>query len=229
MKKSKFDIISYIIFAVAMVLLTLLVVPLVYTYKTPEEFNSYISSLGVWGIVIMFFVQVAQIIVAIIPGEVIELVAGILYGWFGGLLFCIAGILVGQSVIFAVVRLLGRNFAEKVAGSKFMQKMSFLQDETKLKTVIFILYFLPGTPKDLLTYIVPLTKINLRDFLIISLVARIPSVASSTYAGSSFAQMNFLNLAITYVVIAFFSVAGLIIYKKWEMRKINIKDVRKDR
>ena len=85
--------------------------------------------------------------------------------------------------------------------------------------MLFILFFIPGTPKDLLTYIVPLTDISLKDFLVITLFARIPSVVSSTYGGDAFADKNFIMLAIVYSAIAVFSIGGATLYRLWEIRR----------
>lgn len=219
MKKETYKRISIGIFIFALVVLSAIVVPLIWSYKEPELFNEFIKNFGIWGMAVMFFIQVAQIVVALIPGELIEFVAGTLYGCIGGAVFCLIGIAVGQYIIFKCVRALGRNFVENIADSKVVKKMKFLQNEKKLKTVIFVLFFIPGTPKDLITYIVPFTKISLKDFLMISLIARIPSVVSSTFAGSAFAEKNFQTLCIAYIVIAIISIAGLLGYKKWEKKK----------
>ena len=213
MKSRIFKIISIFIFLVAVAMLTVISFPLISAYNDPAKLKSYIESLGAWGLLIMFFVQVSQIVVALIPGEVVEFVAGALYGWLGGLIFCSAGIISGQLIIFQLVKIFGKNFVEKVAGSTLINKYKFLQDEKKLKSIIFLLFFLPGTPKDMLTYVAPLTKINIRDFLIITTIARIPSVLSSTFAGAAFTKNNFMVLLLTYAGILFFTIIGLLIYK----------------
>lgn len=213
MKKRYFNIISIIVFLLAMALLTFISLPLIRAYDNPELFKEYIEGYGTAGLIIMFFIQIAQIIVAFIPGEVIEFVSGALYGWLGGFIFCCIGITVGQFLVFKTVKIFGKEFVEKAAGSKIMTKYKFLHNEKKLMTVVFLLYFIPGTPKDLLTYIIPLTQAKLRDFLIVSLLARIPSVISSTYAGGAFANQNYLLLAIIYGGIIVFSALGLVIYK----------------
>ncbi len=213
MKKRTFSIISILIFITAIAMLTSIAVPLIVNYNNPENFKEYIDSLGSWGFVIMFFMQLAQIIVAFIPGEAVEFVAGALYGWFWGLIFCCVGIILGQFIIFCAVKFLGRDFAEKVAGSKIMNKYEFLHNEKKLKSIIFILFFLPGTPKDLLTYFIPLTSINIKEFLIITTLARIPSVLSSTYAGSVFSEQNHFLLLAVYAGILLFTLIGVITFK----------------
>ena len=218
MKKNTFRIISIIIFVLAIALMSVIRIPLLKTYGNAKEFQAFIESFGMWGFLMMLVVQIFQIIVAIIPGEVVEFVSGTMYGWFGGLMLCCIGIIAGHFMIFKAVRHFGKDLVEKAAGSKVMNKFKFLQNENKLKTVMFLLFFFPGTPKDLLVYVAALTKIKFRDFLTITLLARLPSILSSTYAGDAFADKNFIKLAIVYIGIVIFSVGGALIYKAWEAK-----------
>ena len=218
MKKNPFKIFSITVFAIAMLMMLIITVPLIKSYNNPDAFRAYIEGFGAWGFLMMMFMQISQIIVAIIPGEVVEFVAGTMYGWLGGWFFCSIGILIGQFLIFKAVKFFGKSLVEKVAGNEKLNKFKFLNDEKKLKSVIFILFFIPGTPKDLITYIVPLTKIKLMDFLVITFFARIPSVISSTYAGDAFSDKNFIKLLIVYVAIAAFSVIGALAYRTWEAK-----------
>ena len=220
-KKGTLRIIAFIIFGIAVVLLTFIAVPIINSYKNPQEFKAYIEGFGSWSFVAMFAIQIAQIVVALIPGELVEFVAGTIYGGWGGLFFCLGGIAVGQTLIFYLVKILGRDFVEKVAGSKNLKRFKFLQDEKKLKSVIFFLFFIPGTPKDLITYIVPLTKIKFLDFLAISLVARIPSIVSSTFAGDAFSERKIVLLAIVYGIALTFTLIGVLIYRKWKIKHEN--------
>ncbi len=217
--KKNYKYISLIAFAVAMILITIIAIPLIQSVKEPEEFKAFIEKFGGFGIVVIFFIQIAQIIVALIPGEVIEFTAGCMYGWFWGLILCLAGIAVGQALIFKMVKKFGKEFVEAAAGSKAMEKLKFLNDERKLKATVFLLFFVPGTPKDLLTYIAPFTSIKLKDFIFLTLVARIPTVVSSTYAGDAFVQSDYRTLLIAYGLILIVSALGLGIYKIYEKKK----------
>lgn len=218
MKKKTFNIIALIIFLAVMTMLTIIALPLIKSYKNPENFKAFIDSFGKWGFIMMLIIQIFQVVVAIIPGEVLETLAGMIYGWFGGFILCSIGIAIGQFIIFKAVAFFGKSFVEHAAGSKMMNKFRFLRDEKKLKSLIFFLFFIPGTPKDLVTYIAPLTKIKLRDFMIITLIARIPTIITSTYGGSALAQQNFWKAAITYGIIAIFSLIGIVIYRIWDKK-----------
>jgi len=218
MKNKGFKAFTFIIFLTALGLMAIITIPLIRSHQNPAEFKEFIDSYGPWGLPIMLFVQLAQIVVALIPGEIIEFVAGTIYGWFWGMIFCLVGIAIGQTIIFKAVRYFGKSFVEKFAGSKAISKFKFLQNEKQLKTVIFLLFLIPGTPKDLLTYAVPLTKISLKSFLMLTLVARIPSVISSTFAGDAFSEHNYVVLIIAYSVILVFSGLGILFYRLWSKR-----------
>ena len=211
--KKAYKYISIIIFFVAMAGLTLMAVPFIRSFNEPQQFKLFMDRFGIAGILVMLLIQIAQVVVAMIPGELIEFVAGSIYGWLGGLLVCLLGVGIGQIIIFKLVKTFGKDFVEAAAGSNAMNKLKFLKDEKKLKRVIFLLFFVPGTPKDLLTYAVPFTSISLRDFIAITLFARIPSVLSSTYAGAAFAESKFKTLLITYMTIGVISAIGIGIYK----------------
>ena len=88
-------------------LLTVCAIPVAQWLSIPENRSlvwQKIDALGPWGAVIFLVIQILQVVIAFIPGEPVELAAGLLYGTWGGLLICLTGILLGSSMIFAVVR-----------------------------------------------------------------------------------------------------------------------------
>lgn len=207
---TKYSLGPIILLAVVLVTLCLLCLPLIQQISTPQFQNwlaEKVKALGPWGMVALFFLQVLQIIVAVLPGEPVELVAGAMYGAVGGLLICLGGILIGSFGIFTLVRHQGRAALEKAGYSEALNKYSFIQNEQKLETTVFLLYLIPGTPKDILIYVCALTNLSRQRFLFISTLARIPSVVSSTLAGSTFASGN---LPLTIGIFAVTGLAGLL-------------------
>ncbi len=170
--------------------LCLLCLPVIRWMLRPEFgpwLQERVDRLGVWGILAMLGIQMLQIVVAIIPGEPVELAAGTMYGAWGGLLLCLAGILLGSAGIFWTVRRKGRAAFVQTPLWQKLQRYSFLQNESRLEAMVFLLYLIPGTPKDILVYVCALSDISMSRFLLLSTVARIPSIITSTWAGSSFA------------------------------------------
>lgn len=170
------------------------------TEEGREAFQDSIGSMGVWGVFVMLGIQILQVVLAVLPGEPIEVMAGVLYGTWGGLAVCLLGLLIGTAVIFFTVRRLGRSFVERLFSKEKLQRLSFLQDTKKLELITFILFFIPGTPKDMLTYVAGLTPIRTRDFFLIATLARIPSVITSTYAGGALIRGEFWKMLAVFLI-----------------------------
>ena len=161
---------------------------------------------GGGGVGAVLGIQILQIVIAIIPGEPIELAAGAMYGAFGGLALCLLGCLAGSAAVFLVVRKKGRAAFERTSLGRQLREYRFLQDEARLEGIVFLLYFIPGTPKDILIYVCGLSPLPLGRFLLLSTLARIPSVITSTWAGASFAEND---LGLTLGIFAFTGLLGL--------------------
>ena len=142
---------------------------------------------------------------AVLPGEPVELMAGALFGPVGGLLICLAGILLGSMFIYAAMKLLGA----KAVPAQAFHKYRFLQDEQRARRALYLLFFLPGTPKDMLTYIGPFLPVKPGEFFFICTLARIPSVVTSTIAGSSLADGGLLVPIVIFVVMGALGLACL--------------------
>lgn len=146
-----------------------------------DEFVEWVRSHGVWGMLVFLALEVFQIVVAVVPGEPVQIMAGALYGPVGGLALCLVGILLGSTMIYYFVRALGA----KAVDPATLHKYRFLQDETRVRSALYLLFFLPGMPKDLLTYLGPFLPLKPAEFLIICTVARLPCLLASTVAGDS--------------------------------------------
>lgn len=184
------------------------------------QFESWIDSLGVLGFFVMLGIQVLQIIIAVIPGEPIEIISGVLYGGFGGLCLCLLGILIGTAIIYFTVKKLGSPFVRKFVSEEQMSRFTFLSDAKRLETLTFILFFIPGTPKDVLTYLVPLTEIRPIRFFLIATFARIPSIITSTYIGENLMSGNIWTTVIIFLVAGILGIGG-ILFNNFFLDKMN--------
>ena len=216
MKKSKKILIGILatILSFAVIMLCLPIFKYMITSQFQRDLVNFVNSVGVWGVLVLFIIQLLQIVIAIIPGEPIELVAGAMYGTFGGMLICLLGTIVSSGIIFYITRKLGK---ERIEKSKIYPKISkylFLTNEKKLESMIFLLYFIPGTPKDILVYICAITNIPLDRFLAISTVARIPSVITSTMAGASFATGNLTLMILIFILTGIGGAIGIWYHNK---------------
>jgi uncharacterized membrane protein YdjX (TVP38/TMEM64 family) len=214
--------VSILMFIVILTLLSCLFIKVFAPYmRTSDEFRSFLDTFGWKGRLILFALQCVQVVIALIPGEVIELGAGYAYGALEGTLICMAGIALSSSFIFLLTKKFGAPLVELFISREKIHELRFINSEKKLKRLIFLLFFIPGTPKDVLTYFVGLTNIRLLDFLIISLVARIPSLLSSTLCGGFLGTNRYVMAIILYAITAIVSIAGYVVYNKIVSRKKN--------
>ena len=188
--------------------------------KDTERFKAWIEGFGVWGIIVFVAIRILQTVVKFIPTEPIEIAAGLVWGWFGGLMLCLLGNIIGSVIILILTRRIGIRILRIFRLENKLQSMRFLQDREKRNRLLFIFYLVPGTPKDTMTYFVGLTDMNRIEFMILSSIARIPAIVSSTICGAYLGANNFKVAAIVFIVTALLSIPGAILYKKISARYI---------
>ena len=209
--KNKSLILKIILTIIVIVIVTSAIIylfPVVKNLSTTEgqlQFKEKISSLGFLGLAALFGLQLSQIFLIIIPGEPIEVLAGACYGGFGGFLFIEISAILISAMIILLVRKLGKNFIYNFYSQSKIEKLEknkILRNPKNIELIMLILFLIPGTPKDLLVYIAALLPIKPFRFILISNIARIPSVISSTYAGANILKGNW-NISILIYLITF--------------------------
>lgn len=175
--------------------ITLIIIYLPNIYKLIDKDNqdnliNKIRNKGINGWFIFLLIQIFQVVISFIPGEPIEVIGGVIYGAFGGLLTCMLGCLIGSMIVYFLSLKIGKSFIKLFVKEKDFNEVKFLKNEKRVEELVFIFYFIPGTPKDIITYLAPYTKIKPLKFFIISIFARIPSIITSTWAGSSISKNN---------------------------------------
>lgn len=208
MKKNmlkKIMIISSIICIIIVSIVALIpVIDKLISIEGQKILKSKIQNAGFLGILMLIGLQIAQIFFVIIPGEPIEILAGMCYGKIWGTLFIIITSSIISIIIFLLVRKFGKKFVHKFYNKKRVDKIAdnkIFKDSKRIELILFILFLLPGTPKDLITYISGLLPIRIKSFIIISTFARIPSIISSTLAGESIINGNWKMAIILYSAI----------------------------
>ena len=210
-----FKIILLIIVATILLGLIIYLFPVMKDLSTVEgqiAFKDKVSASGIIGILTLFGLQVAQIFLIIVPGEPIEILAGMCYGSIGGTIFIMISACIISTTIFFLVRKFGRKFVYDFKKKKKVRKIEnhkLFQNPKKIEMIMFILFLIPGTPKDLLVYIAGLLPIKPLKFVVISTFARFPSVISSTLAGENLAVGDWKMGLILYAII--FVLVGIVI------------------
>ena len=142
----------------------------------PKQVERWILDAGAWGPAMFILLQIAQMLVAPLPGQIMALIGGYLFGSWIGLLYTMIGVMMGSALIFALARKLGRPFVRRFVRPDLLREFDHLTRE-KGAFVFFLMYLLPGFPDDILSFIAGFTLIPVRRLLLISLVGRLPENA----------------------------------------------------
>lgn len=193
------------------------------TLEGQIAFKEKVENSGVLGMLSLFGLQVAQIFLIIVPGEPIEILAGMCYGSLWGTVFIMVSACIISTSIFLLVRKFGRKFVYDFCDKKKVEKIEnskVFQNPKKIEFIMLILFLIPGTPKDLLVYVAVLLPIKPLKFIIISTFARFPSVITSTLAGEQLAIGDWKMSIILYVAILILVALAVFIINKFDKDKI---------
>lgn len=200
----KITVIILSILAVALVCYAFF--PLLKNINTEEgrlSFKAKVNSMGVKGFLLLYLLETVQILFVVIPGEPIELLYGMCYGSIKGAIYLTITVFLNTIIVYYIVKKFGRKvldfFFTEEKIEKFEQKEIFNRED-KIEHILTLLFFLPGTPKDMLLYIGAFLPIDKWKFICISTFARFPSVITSTIAGSGITNNNLKVTVVTYII-----------------------------
>lgn len=176
----------------------------------PVMLKMMLSSYGGVSIAIYIGIAVIQVIIAALPGELVEVAGGYIYGVIPGSFYSIVGITIGAVIVFYVSRVFGHPFIKLFVPKKVFEKFEFLLNNPKAEVAMFILFLLPGIPKDILTYIAGLTPVRPVAFFLLSTLGRLPSLFVTCFIGAYIQQGNYTAVTVISVITCILVAAGFL-------------------
>lgn len=214
------SVLSVVAFILLLVFLTVFVGgPLIRSLNDPAAFREWVDARGAWGRVLFIGMIVLQVVVAFIPAEPLEIAAGYAFGAFWGTLLVWIGLVLGSTFVFLFVRKIGVKAVEVFFPREKINSLKYLKDEKALNITAFFLFLIPGTPKDLLTYFAGLTKIKLLPWVVLTSVARIPSIVTSTISGDALGTQRYVFAIVVFTATALISGAGMLVYRAAQKKR----------
>ncbi|MFW9997525.1 MAG: TVP38/TMEM64 family protein [Candidatus Odinarchaeota archaeon] len=229
---------SWLLWGMLLLLLVVLGL-LVYKYRSqvqtymdlllekPKDVKEYVLSWGHWAPFIFTSLQALQVVFAPIPGEATGFLGGFIFGFFPGLLYSSIGLTLGSWVNLGIGRYLGRRLVKRILPASVFARFDHLL-RAKAVFFIFIMFVIPGFPKDYLCLILGMSRLPLRLLLIVAGVGRIPGTLILSLQGASLDAGRYLQIVIvSALALVFLGPAYLLrdrIYEwseSWEKRHFN--------
>ena len=232
MIKKKAKIFKIIMFIVAILLIIGIIIylfPVMKDLSTHEgqlAFKARIEQSGILGFLILLGLQIAQIFLVILPGEPLEILAGMCYGAIGGAIFIFFSVALTTTIIFLLVRKFGRKFIEQSFDKEKIDKIEkskIFQNPKNIEFILAICFAITGIPKDILIYVGGLLPIRPIRFILIATFCRFPSVISSTIAGQYSSEGNWKISLLIYGITFIVTILALIIIRIFDKNKITEK------
>ncbi|MGG7177700.1 TVP38/TMEM64 family protein [Clostridium paraputrificum] len=179
-----------------------------------EKLKNYLEGFGVLSWLIFFILQILQVVVFFIPGEVIQAAGGYVFGTFFGTVISFFGIGVGSYILFLITHMYGRNLVEKLVSKDLHNRLEKILDNKKNKLIVLLLYLIPGVPKDSLVMICGLSNLTAREFIFYSMIGRIPALTISSYFGANIASGEHGKAIIISIIALIIILIGVIFKEK---------------
>ena len=163
------------------------------------QFKEKIDSMGIKGVIFVLILQVLQIIVAVVPGQPMEIVSGMLYGTWGGILLCLVGIFIGTALVFYIVRKVGTSFIQLFFSPEKideLRKSKVFRNPAKFELLLFIVFVIPVIPKDIFIYLGGISPVRPKRFLAIATIARIPGLFITVFTGNKLSEGSFVTVVV---------------------------------
>ena len=228
----KRNVVKIILTIASIALFVGLIVYLAPTIKgilTPEgriEFKNKLDSMSGAKFWVLLALQFAQILLVVLPGEPLEILAGMCYGTVGGTLFILCSVALSTAIVFGLVRKYGKRFIYQSFDQKRIDKIEkskIFQNPKKIEIILAICFAITGAPKDILVYIGGLLPIKPIRFIVISTFCRLPSIISSTIVGEFFSEGNWKVSMIVYGITFALTILSLGIIKIFDKEKLTEK------
>lgn len=220
--KKRFKIFSSI-FKFALLLVILIGIPLyiyffqhdiIEQFSSLEDVNAFFKEYRTQSIFIYIAVQILQIVICIIPGQWLQFAAGYMYGFWLGYLWSLVGAFIGTVITYYLAKILGHDIMHLIFSEEKIRNMLKTLNSKKAVILVFLIYLIPGVPKDLCSYVAGLSEMKLKPFLVISLIGRSPGMMGSLLIGRQVEVGGYTSAIVIAVIALILCLLGVLFRKQ---------------
>lgn len=187
---------------------------LIHQFSDIDDVKTFFAQYKTQGVFIYIGLQMAQIIISMIPGQALQVAAGLFYGFWAGFLFSLIGAVAGTFVTYYLAKFLGQDALHLLFGKGHIEEYLEKINSKKGYMLVFLIYLIPGVPKDLCSYAAGLSNMKLKAFLVLSTIGRSPGMMGSLLIGKEIGEGNYTSVIIIGIVAAILFILGIIYHSK---------------
>ena len=165
-------------------------------FRSFDEAAAFLRQYRQYSVPVYLALEILQIVVVFLPGQIFQFAAGYLFGFVPGVIYTLIGAVLGTTITFYIARLLGSDEVHMMLGEEKTKHYRELLSSKKAYLITFLLYLIPGLPKDALCYVAGVSGIKFIPFLIISIAGRMPAMAGSIIFGAMYMKKDYTGMAI---------------------------------
>lgn len=176
--------------------------------------RAFFRSYNNQSIIVYILAQIIQIVICVIPGQWLQMAAGLAWGFWGALGLSVLGAAFGSVIAYYLAGFLGRDAMYLFFGEEKFEKYIERLNSKKAWIVTFLIYLIPGLPKDLCCYVAGISDMKLKPFLVTSLIGRCPGMIGSILIGTQMAVKRWDLVILIAVIFVILFILGIIFRKK---------------
>ncbi len=188
--------------------------PLLELAAQPEAFRLWLGQFGPLAYLIVLLLVALKVVLPMLPGKIFEIAAGYCFGFVPGVLLVLGGTALGTAVVLLLVKCFGVKLARRFVTDAQMKNFALWKNQSRFSWLCFLIYVIPGTPKDALTYLIALSPIKPARLLLITTFARIPTVTAGVLGGDALGSRNYWLAALALGGTLLLSGLGILWYRK---------------
>lgn len=167
---------------------------------TQEEIPKIAQKFGWRGIVSVGLLSMLQVVLMFLPAEPVQVVAGVGYGLWSGLLICIAGVFVGNTIIYICYKVFGKRMSEYYS-KKIDIDFSSAKTKRGISLVVLILYILPAIPYGMICFFAAGMGLNYPRYIILTVLGALPSVLIGVALGHLAIAASIIWAAVVFAIL----------------------------
>lgn len=190
---------------------------LIEQFSDMDTINALFKEYKTQSVIVYIAAQILQIVICIIPGQWLQFAAGYMYGFWLGYLLSLVGAALGTVLTYYIARLLGNDAMHLIFGEERIHQQLENLNNKKALVLVFLVFLIPGVPKDLCNYVAGLSEMKLKPFMIVSLIGRSPGMMGSLLIGLSIESGRYIGAGAIAAAAIILFILGIIFRKRINM------------